>query len=192
MLPLNEFFCACEHGSDIVFPASPRGDYGVHTPENGVSEEVSEEVQRLNHAINCYANKHNLIIENKKSSTTLHYRQQPHMRERVVNFMEDLVVDYPQFSLLHGKGVMELRYENANKGTAIEKLMQSPPFTGRVPLFIGDDVTDEYGFTAVNTLQGFSYKVGAGATQANRVLDNIDAVYSFLWRIARSDGEFVP
>ena len=54
----------------------------------------------------------------------------------------------------------------AAKGGAIAWLMHHAPFAGRVPVFIGDDVTDEAGFEAVNALGGLSIRIGAGETCA--------------------------
>jgi trehalose 6-phosphate phosphatase len=58
--------------------------------------------------------------------------------------------------------------------------MQEEPFRGRTPVFIGDDVTDEYGFAAVNRLAGYSVKVGPGRTAARWRLRNARAVRAWL------------
>ncbi len=53
-----------------------------------------------------------------------------------------------------------------NKGEAITAFMQEAPLSGE-PVFVGDDLTDEAGFSVVNRLGGMSVKVGAGETQAH-------------------------
>jgi trehalose 6-phosphate phosphatase len=59
-----------------------------------------------------------------------------------------------------GKYVVELVPPGADKGTAVRAFMSEPPFAGTRPVFVGDDVTDEDGFTAAAALGGFGVLVG--------------------------------
>jgi trehalose 6-phosphate phosphatase len=62
--------------------------------------------------------------------------------------------------------VFELKPAGVDKGSAIDEFMRDAPFAGRIPVFLGDDVTDEFGFRVVNRLGGHAVKIGAGATHA--------------------------
>jgi len=75
---------------------------------------------------------------------------------------------------------VELKPKGVNKGAAIKDFMQQPPFAGRTPVFIGDDLTDEAGFTVINALDGITIKVGKGPTEATSRLADVNAVYHWL------------
>jgi trehalose 6-phosphate phosphatase len=122
-----------------------------------------------------------LVLEDKGASLALHYRLAPQLggaaREALVEAAAALG---GMVEVQAGKMVWELKPAGADKGVAIEEFMREPPFAGRKPVFLGDDVTDEYGFRVVNRLEGHSIKVGAGETAARWRLANPSAARAWL------------
>ncbi|WP_227553804.1 trehalose-phosphatase [Acinetobacter haemolyticus] len=124
----------------------------------------------------------NLLIENKKSSVALHYRKCPELEfvaKKIINESHSL---FPELKLIEGKFVFELISAEANKGFAIQKMLAHLNITDVfTPIFIGDDITDEDGFTVVNKINnGISIKVGKGPTNAKYFLNDITQVQDFL------------
>jgi trehalose 6-phosphate phosphatase len=107
-----------------------------------------------------------LRVENKRGSVALHYRQAPELESLCLHTMQAAVEESPGLTLLRGKMVVEAKPGGASKGRAIEAFLQEPPFAGRAPVFIGDDFTDEVGFSLVQRLQGLGVKVGEGSSVA--------------------------
>jgi trehalose 6-phosphate phosphatase len=107
-----------------------------------------------------------LLVETKRGSLALHYRQAPELEALCLSAMQEAVEQSPGVTLLQGKMVVEAKPSGATKGRAIEAFLQEAPFAGRTPLFVGDDITDEVGFAAVQRLGGLGVKVGEGATVA--------------------------
>ena len=122
-----------------------------------------------------------LLLEDKGHSLALHYRLAPELaaaaREAV---MQALAALGPAFELQSGKLVYEIKPEGRDKGTAIQEFLAEAPFAGRLPVFIGDDATDEYGFAIVNRADGHSIKVGPGASMARWRLADAAAVRRWL------------
>ena len=85
----------------------------------------------------------------KQTSIALHYRLAPTLETLCVDTLARAIAQEPGLQLLRGKAVVEVKSAGVNKGTAIEAFMQEAPFKGRVPIFAGDDVTDEAGFDVV-------------------------------------------
>ena len=128
-----------------------------------------------------------LTIEDKGGTTfAIHYRRAPDRAEEVAQFLRRTLSGH-DLMVQHGKMVAEVKPSGCHKGLAIASLMESRPFAGRVPLFVGDDLTDEHGFDAVNKAGGVSIKVG-GVTEetvARHRLADVQAVREFLSIICR-------
>jgi trehalose 6-phosphate phosphatase len=59
--------------------------------------------------------------------------------------------------------------------------MAEPPFAGRRPVFVGDDLTDEHGFEAAAALGGYGVLVGdRGGSAARYRLADPEAVLAWL------------
>jgi trehalose 6-phosphate phosphatase len=122
------------------------------------------------------------LLEDKGYALALHYRLAPELEsaafEEAQRALQKLAGTH---ELQRGKFVFELRPAGYSKGHAIEAFMNEAPFGGRTPLFIGDDVTDEDGFSVVNRLGGISIRVGDMAdTMAKHRLADVDAVIRWL------------
>lgn len=126
-----------------------------------------------------------LLLEDKGLAVALHYRRAPKLASYLYRSVRTLVADNPGLVLQAGKRVIEVKPAGMDKGDAIAAYLAEPPFLGRIPVFIGDDVTDEHGFAAVNACQGISIKVGRGRSCARYRLPDVAAVRAWLGRAAQ-------
>ncbi|MDU6388897.1 MAG: trehalose-phosphatase, partial [Pantoea sp.] len=123
------------------------------------------------------------LLEAKGMAFALHYRQAMQHEQDVLNLAEQAVKRFPALALQPGKCVVEIKPQGVDKGEAVRAFMREAPFAGRIPVFVGDDLTDEKGFIAVNAMQGISVKVGQGSSQARYRLPDVEAVYAWLERL---------
>ena len=122
-----------------------------------------------------------LLPEDKGHSLAVHYRMAPAWRGALRDMMEAIVADSGGELLLQtGKMVFEVVPAGRDKGVAIREFMAEAPFAGRLPVFLGDDVTDEAGFAVVNRLGGLAVKVGPGPTCAAWRLPDVPTVREWL------------
>ncbi|USP39792.1 trehalose-phosphatase [Acinetobacter sp. XS-4] len=121
-----------------------------------------------------------LLIEDKGYSIALHYRKNPELENYAINIMQNINLYYPQLKENKGKCVIELIPNQADKGRAIQTILNHLNLSSSHPIFIGDDLTDESGFISINQKLGTSIKVGSGETQAHYRLKDIDNVANFL------------
>ena len=123
-----------------------------------------------------------LLLEDKHLALALHYRHALELADFLFDELSSLQQQVaPHLQLKRGKCVLELLPSGYSKRTAIEAFMREDPFAGRIPVFVGDDVTDEDGFAAVNELGGYSIRVGDSVNTAARfTFANVSAVINWL------------
>ena len=156
---------------------SGSGAYARKPSPSGAALEVAHE------AMSHLARRHpGLLVEDKQFALALHYRGAPHLEDTVVELMRGLAASLAgQLELQRGKMVVELRPAGTTKADAVADFLQEPPFAGRVPIFIGDDLTDESAFELVNAREGLSVLVDADRPSAARArLANVTAVRAWL------------
>ena len=122
------------------------------------------------------------VLEDKDITLALHYRKAPAAQDPARQALSEAQRELGAgFEIKTGKMVFELRPSGDNKGSAIADFMDEPPFKGRLPVFIGDDVTDEDGFDMVNHMGGYSIRVGDnGDSNARFRIANVETVLHWL------------
>jgi len=103
-----------------------------------------------------------VVFEDKGYSFALHYRQTPEEEPRLRELVTQARAAFPgePLEILPGKAMFEVKRSGISKGSAVRELMKIVPFAGRMPVFIGDDVTDESVFALLPALRGKGYSVG--------------------------------
>ncbi len=103
-----------------------------------------------------------VIIEDKGYSLAIHYRMAPHLGGDIMKGVSAICKHERCDSLevLPGKLVVEIKPGGYDKGTGVREMMSVPPFTGRRPIFIGDDVTDSAAFAVLPDYGGTGFSVG--------------------------------
>ena len=162
-----------------------RGAHGVDRaqphPDLGHARDVLRDLARSDKG---------LLFEDKDLSVALHYRNVPSAADAVIEAAERLAQS-SDLVLQLGDMVAELRTPGQDKGKSVSAFLRESPFDGAIPVFVGDDLTDEDGFAAAERLGGYGVLVGAlRPTQATYRLDDFAAVLDWLGAgLAGLDGK---
>jgi trehalose 6-phosphate phosphatase len=111
-------------------------------------------------------------VEDKGQTIAVHFRMAPQhessVRESLAAITAPMSTNY---RIQEGNMVLELMPRGFNKGAAINMFMREPPFSGRRPVFVGDDLTDQGGFQSVEEQGGISIAVGDRVRAQYRIDD---------------------
>ncbi|WP_417688695.1 trehalose-phosphatase [Roseibium sp.] len=169
--------------SPLHLPAA--GLHGLEhrlVPNAGIErDQPSPDIAALKNLLNTSdLVKRGAFIEDKGPAVAVHYRSVPELEADVLATMSEAVKALPALHLVHGKMVVEAKPFTSDKGFAVRTFMKNGTFAGRLPVFVGDDVTDEDGIAAAQELGGIGIKVGEGDTCARHRLENVAAVNEWL------------
>lgn len=133
-----------------------------------------------------------IVVEDKGYSLALHYRQAPQHEDRLRAHIAAGRAAYPgeATEVLPGKAMLEVKRPHVSKGDGVRELMNHPPFAGRMPVFIGDDVTDESVFAVLPDLGGKGFSVGRHFAGLSGIFHSPSEVRQALRRLA-AGGEAV-
>lgn len=123
-----------------------------------------------------------VYFERKGAVLAVHTRAAPAVHPEVEAAAQEALAQLSgRYRLVVGHAGLEFLPVEALKSAAIERFMACRPFTGRRPVFIGDDVSDEVGFQHVEEVGGITIRVRPqGPTEARYALPDVAAVRSWL------------
>jgi trehalose 6-phosphate phosphatase len=121
-----------------------------------------------------------VLVENKHHAMAFHFGAILQQQAELYKAVKEAALKL-NFELLPGRHVYELKPSCADKGSALNAFLTEQPFVGRVPVFVGDDFTDEYALRAAHAVNGMAIAVGDRAVEAAQFkLTNPKAVIQWL------------
>ncbi|KAF2593797.1 hypothetical protein F2Q70_00045632 [Brassica cretica] len=191
---LDEIYYAGSHGMDIEGPTSEYA-YGGESNQGVLFQPAREFVPTIEKVYKILEEKTKWIpgamVENNKFCLSVHFRRVDEKRwTGLAEQVKSVLIDYPQLKLTQGRKVLEIRPTiKWDKGQALIFLLKSLGFEKSedvVPVYIGDDRTDEDAFKVLRERgQGFGILVSKvpKETNASYSLQDPSQVNEFLRRL---------
>jgi trehalose 6-phosphate phosphatase len=104
------------------------------------------------------------LFEDKGLSIAVHFRLAPGLEADARRAVVAAAAALAHHEVQAGSQVFEIKPRGFTKATAAEAFMREPPFAGRIPVFVGDDLTDEPGLRFAERAGGVSIAVGTRLT----------------------------
>ena len=145
-----------------------------------------------------------ILIEDKGLTLSVHYRLVKEGEVEKVKTLSHEAISTAEghcaskakqshlLEVTEGKKVLEVKPVQWNKGKAIEWLLDIYGRQGSLPIFAGDDITDEDGFKVIRKVGGISIFVGEEkvSSSANYYLSSLDELCCWLEKLSQSVEPF--
>ncbi len=127
-----------------------------------------------------------VLFEEKGPILSVHYRNVPkNFFAKISQVLEKELKQWRnRWKMASGKMVLEIRPKvDFHKGKAVREILKTFPSPGLLPIYLGDDQTDEDAFRVLKG-HGISVFIGTGGlpSEADFFLQNPDEVQEFLFR----------
>jgi len=184
-IAIDDIFYAASHGFELRHP-------GGETASREEAEAAAAKLEALRQVLDGELGAIDGIqLEPKRFGLAVHYRRAAADAEPTVEqAVRGLLERFPEYAIKTGKKVFEFVPDlDWDKGKALQWILENANL-GResaYPLFLGDDVTDEDAFRAIDDW-GCGIVVGLDGpqnTHAGFILDDVDAVGRFLDELSR-------
>jgi trehalose 6-phosphate phosphatase len=133
------------------------------------------------------------VIEDKEITFSIHYRGVKRENVNIIkSILRDVALRYYGLKIKRGKSIFEVLPDTGwDKGKAVEYVlaMLAMNIGDGLPIYIGDDTSDENAFKAVN-MRGISVKVGGSCrTRAKYYVRDVGDVERFLAWLGKIVGK---
>ncbi len=152
---------------DALLPGVPMavaGEHGYavrHSLDGSVECAAAEPISAdfLDAAAALVARYPGALLERKARGFVLHYRLAPEAGPVFEAFLRERLSGWPAHRLASAHMAWEVKPSGIDKGRAVREILARAPFAGRVPVFVGDDVTDEDGMEVARAMGGMGLRV---------------------------------
>jgi trehalose-phosphatase len=181
---LADLYYAGSHGFDIEGPDD------VRTQQEGAVERLPELDGAEEALKDQLADFKGVQVERKRFAIAIHYRLADEQEiDQIEEIVDSVRADHKGLRKRGGKKIFELQPDIAwDKGRAVRWLLDELEFVdaGAVPIYIGDDETDEDAFETLSG-DGIGIRVGSKdePTGADFLLDEVDDVKRFFAELVR-------
>ena len=175
---------AGQHGFEWRFAGGPRR--GAPQPPIAIVDAVRQGCEQV------FGEFPGLRLEDKGYSFALHYRATPQAGPALGQRLRQIAgASESAYSVQPGTLVYELKPSTCSKGAALRAFCREAPFRGRLPVMLGDDLTDESAFSVVNACGGISIRVGPAPhpSEARYALADPAAARTWLAELLRDLSE---
>lgn len=196
LLPLRQYASGVEHGA--ILQEIPQGEWKRRSK---VTKETLDKIRAvLEDRIRGIDGAQ--VEDHKEGTLTLEFTAAANP-EKLADELEAAVKAYLAAqggepidvlkAVVPGNCVIELLPQGAGKAAAVDHLMASPPFAGRLPVFCGDSAGDAGAMARVKELGGIAIGIGPKAPACRDIhFPDVKAMRAFLGRATGGQPKLAP